>query len=365
MKRILGFAAAGAGLGLLARAVLRRSRSCCFRNKNVLITGGSRGLGLVLARRLVDYGANVAICGRDPHELERARQEFLSRGQEVVTAICDVADRLAVETAIKLIRKKLGSIDVLINNAGLIQVGPQDETTLDDYEQAMRVHFWGPLYVTRSVLPAMCATGFGRIINIASLGGLMSVPHLLPYSASKSALVGLSEGLRTELLKYGVYVTTVCPGLMQTGSTRHAQFKGQHEAEYAWFGVAASSPLLAMDVERAAKQILEAARYGKAFVVIPWTAKIAKFIHGLVPGITSDTFGLVDRLLPGPGGTGSKAVPGNRSRPYWLPPILTRANDEAAQQHNEVQVSPQDRTETHSLSYAELEEPLSVRGPGT
>src|SRR5204863_5194639 len=123
-----------------------------------------------------------------------------------------------------------------------------------------------PLFTTLSVLPAMRRQGEGRIVNISSIGGKIAVPHLLPYDASKFALTGFSEGLRAELLKDGIYVTTVCPGLMRTGSPRNADFKGQHEAEYAWFSIGDSLPGMSMSAEAAAERIVTAFRQGEAEV---------------------------------------------------------------------------------------------------
>ncbi|MGH9900873.1 MAG: SDR family NAD(P)-dependent oxidoreductase, partial [Pyrinomonadaceae bacterium] len=221
-------AAAGAGALLAARTFVRRWREYDLRGKTVLITGGSRGLGLVLARELAREGANLAICARDPAELERARVDLINRGANAIAFPCDVTDRAQVKELVDVVRHRFGRIDVLVNNAGVIQVGPVEEMTLEDYEEAMRTHFWGPLHMILEVLPDMRRRGGGRIVNVSSIGGKIGVPHLTPYSASKFALVGLSEALRAELGKDGVVVTTVCPGLMRTGSPRNATFKGQH-----------------------------------------------------------------------------------------------------------------------------------------
>jgi short-subunit dehydrogenase len=339
-KRIIGWAATGAAAWLVGRAVVRRRRRFDFCGRTVLITGGSRGLGLLLARRLAHQGARIAICARDTDELERARQDIANHGAEVIGLECDVTDRSMVEQTVRAVRSQWGEIDVLINNAGVIQVGPQREMTLEDYEQAMRVHYWGPLYATLAVLPEMRRSGSGRLVNIASIGGIISVPHLLPYSASKFALVGLSEGLRAELLKDGIYVTTVCPGLMRTGSPVQAQFKGHNEAEYAWFSVSASAPLASMSAERAADQILRACRNGQAHVVLSLPAKLASLIHGVAPGVTADTLGLTNQLLPGPGGIGTRQLSGRESRPHWLPSWLTHLGDKAAQRNNEIAPAP-------------------------
>src|SRR5215218_7370804 len=242
LKDALKLAAAGAGAYLAARAVYRKFGGYDFEGKTVLITGGSRGLGLVLARGFAAEGANVAICARDPQELERARADLASRGARALAFPCDVTDRAQVKELVEVVTRHFGRIDVLVNNAGVIEVGPLEVMTLEDYEEAMKTHFWGPLYATLAVLPEMRGRRDGRIVNIASIGGKISVPHLLPYSASKFALVGLSEGLHHELAAEGINVTTVCPGLMRTGSPRQADVKGQVRKELAWFSISDALP---------------------------------------------------------------------------------------------------------------------------
>ncbi|HXG68226.1 MAG TPA: SDR family NAD(P)-dependent oxidoreductase [Blastocatellia bacterium] len=328
--------AAGAGALLAARALLRRRPEYDFRGKTVLITGGSRGLGLVLARELAREGARLAICARDEEELERARFDLEQRGAEVFAHPCDVRDRSQVEEMVSAVRNSFGHIDALINNAGVIEVAPMEEMTLEDYREAMETHFWGPLYTTLAVLPDMRRRRDGRIVNITSIGGKISVPHLLPYSASKFALVGFSEGLRAELAKDGIVVTTVCPGLMRTGSPRNATFKGQHRAEYAWFSISDALPLTSMNAERAARQIIAACKRGDAEVVLSVQAKLAVKFHALFPGLTADLMGLVNELLPEPGGIGKERAKGEESESALSPSFLTILNDRAARQNNEV-----------------------------
>ena len=214
-----------------------------FAGKIALITGGSRGLGLVLARHLVAAGAKVAICARDEEELERARQDLQSKGSDVFTVVCDLRDRDDVNRMVARVLEHYGQIDVLINNAGIISVGPFEEMTLDDFVEAMEANFWSGVYTTFAVLPEMRRRQTGRIVNITSIGGKIAAPHLLPYSASKFAFFGFSRGLRSELLKEGIVVTTVAPGLMRTGSPVNANFKGKNRLEYAWFSIADSLPL--------------------------------------------------------------------------------------------------------------------------
>ncbi|MEN3334440.1 MAG: hypothetical protein V7641_3805 [Blastocatellia bacterium] len=327
--------ALGAGAFFAARALFRQVNSFSFRDRVVLITGGSRGLGLLIARELAREGARLAICARDEGELQTAQQE-LSQHTEVLGIPCDISDRQQVEAFVQAAQNHFGQIDVLINNAGTINVGPMDVMTPEDYEQAMKVHFWGPLYAVLAVLPEMRRRGAGRIVNISSIGGKISVPHLLPYSASKFALVGLSEGLRAELRKDGIIVTTICPGLMRTGSPRNANFKGQHEAEYAWFKISDSLPLTSMNAQRAARQIIDAARHGDAEVVLSIQAKAAALFHGIFPGLTADILGLVNQLLPEAGGIGAAREKGRESESALSRSWLTALTDRAAAENNQI-----------------------------
>lgn len=327
-----GLAAAGL---YTARRLFLAPRRFDFRGAATLVTGGSRGLGLVLARELGARGARVAICARDRDELERAEQDLAGRGYEVLALPCDVTDREQVDDMIARVLTAWGRLDVLINNAGEIEVGPLEEMTLEDFEHQLAIHFWAHLYTTLAVLPEMQRRRRGRIVNVTSIGGKLSVPHLAPYSAAKHASVGLSRALRIELARYGIVVTTVAPGLMRTGSPVHADFKGQHRKEYAWFSIGDSLPLLTTSAESAARQILRACRRGDAEVVLTLPAKIAAVSQSLFPGLTSDVLSLVNRLLPGPGGIGRARAEGRESQSALSPSLLTALGDAAAARNNQ------------------------------
>ncbi|MFN2453607.1 MAG: SDR family NAD(P)-dependent oxidoreductase [Pyrinomonadaceae bacterium] len=327
--------AAGAGALIAARAAVRKWREYDLRSKTVLITGGSRGLGLVMAREFAREGARVAICARNPTELERARVDLAKQGADALVVPCDVTDRAQVNELVKIVRGRFSRIDVLVNNAGVIQVGPMEAMTLEDYDEALRTHFWAPLYTTLAVLPEMRRRRAGRIVNISSIGGKISVPHLLPYSASKFALVGLSEGLRAELARDNISVTTVCPGLMRTGSPRNAFFKGRHRAEYAWFSISDALPVTSMSAVRAARQIVSACKHGDAEVILSIQAELAVRFHGLFPGLTADILGLINKFLPAPGGIGNRRAKGVDSYSPASPSWLTTLNEKAAQANNE------------------------------
>ena len=308
-----------------------------LKDKTVLITGGSRGLGLVMAREFAREGSRLVLCARDEQELQQAKADVEEFGVDVMTVACDVTNRDAVNKMIADVNDQFGTIDVLVNNAGVIQVGPLEVMTMEDFERAMQSHFWGPLNTIMAVLPSMRQKKSGRIVNISSIGGKVSVPHLVPYSASKFALVGLSKGLRAELLKDGISVTTVCPGLMRTGSPRNADFKGKHRYEYAWFSISDSIPLLTVSAEYAARQVVRACKRGQAELIISVPAKLAATFDALFPEMMSQMLGLANQLLPAPGGVGTQNVKGRQSASAWSPSWLTTLSEEAALRNNEVQ----------------------------
>jgi len=332
--------AAGLGAAWAAGRLARTRHAISFDGRVVVLTGGSRGLGLVMARMLVDEGAKLVLLARDLSELERAREDLETSGRgEVMTIRCDVRRRADVRAAIDTVLDQWRSVDVLINNAGVIQVGPLEHMTEEDFENAMATHFWGPLHLILEIAPVMRHRRFGRIVNISSIGGKIAVPHLAPYCASKFALTGLSDAVRAELDPYGIRVTTVAPGLMRTGSALNAQFKGKHEAEYAWFKISSSIPGLTVAAERAARQILDACRHGDPALTITPHARIAAAANVVAPAAVARAMMLVTRALPAPGGPeGNVLKKGleSEAKSRWTPSVVTALTDNAAIANNEI-----------------------------
>ncbi|WP_026262441.1 SDR family NAD(P)-dependent oxidoreductase [Spirosoma panaciterrae] len=326
---------AGIGAWAAVKAGLARHRKMDFRGKTVVITGGSRGLGLEMARILAQEGANLAICARDPAELNDARSELLAYGGSVYTQTCDLTDKDQIEDFIEDVRRELGPVDVLINNAGIILVTPFEHTTEADFRESMDTNFWSAFHTINAVLPHMRPRKAGRIVNVTSFGGKVSVPHLLTYSASKFTFVGYSEGIRPELQKENIYVTTICPGLIRTGSPRNAYFKGQNEKEYAAFKIAGSIPFFTIDSAQCAREIVEACRYGEAERIIGFPAKLGASIQGLAPNLLAEVMGVVARLLPNPGGIEEQRAKGKTSETPLSESVLTTLTDQAAERNNE------------------------------
>jgi NAD(P)-dependent dehydrogenase (short-subunit alcohol dehydrogenase family) len=315
------------------RVVVRHRRRFDLAGKAVLIMGGSRGLGLVIGRQFAAAGSRVAICARDGDELNRARHDLAKHSNAEEMAVqCDVTDPDQVIETVDAVARQFGSLDVLINNAAVIQVGPAQEMAPDDYELAMRTIFWSALHATRAALPHLRRQGGGRIANVASIGGKIAVPHLLPYSAAKFALVGLGEGLRAELLGENIYVTTVCPGLVRTGSPPHAIFKGRAEQEHAWFATADVTPVQSASAERVAAKLLDAVRHGDAEVSVPLSATLPILLHGVAPGVTAELMAIANRFLPKPGGNGTVADAGRDVA--GVEPAWARARNRMAGEQN-------------------------------
>ena len=326
--------AAGASLWAVRR--LRSQLSYSLRGRTVLITGGSRGLGLALARQVSAEGARVVICGRDPQSLERAYDSLTQTDADVLALTADVSRPDSVKEMIETVRQHYGHIDVLINNAGVIEVGPAVTMSVADFEEAMATNFWGMLYPTLELLPEMRARGSGRIVNITSIGGKLGIPHLLPYSASKFAAVGFSQGLRAEVAGDGIRVVTVCPGLMRTGSPRNAIFRGQHRSEYAWFSISDALPGLSISAEAAARRIIAGCRRGDAEVLFPFPARIAAVVNAVAPNLTAGVLAAVDGLLPGTDGQKTGRRKGADSQSWLSPSWLSRLGDRAARKYNQI-----------------------------
>ena len=302
-----------------------------------LVTGASRGLGFLLAREFADRGHDLVVCARDG--LEPAREDLVRRGTDVLAVEADVGDpddaaRLVTET-----ERRFGRLDVLVTSAGVIQVGPAAEMRVADVEHAMDVMFWGTVHPVHAALPLL-RRHRGRVLAVTSIGGKLPAPHLLPYGAAKHAAVGYSEGLRVEAARLGIGVTVAVPGLMRTGSTRNALFTGDRPAERRWFTVAASTPVLSMDAERAARRLVSATLRGRAEVVLTPAAKLGVRVHALAPGLTMRTVAAVERLLPGPlapDGSGARPEPGHATgrQPGWFT-RLTRPDRRAARRWHEL-----------------------------
>ena len=308
-----------------------------------VVTGASRGLGLLLATELARRGARLLICAQDQAGLDRAAARLRELGAEVAAVTGDVTDAGFALQLVDAARERYGRLDIVINNAGIIKVGPVQSTTAADYEAAVATMALAPVRLSLAALPVMQAQGHGRIVNITSLGGKLSVPHLLPYSTAKFAAVGFSEGLRAELGRGPVTVTTVVPGLMRTGSHENAEFAGRRDEEFTWFGLGASLPVLSMDAERAARQIVAGVAQRRAEIFLTPAGQVVSRVAQVAPELTTAVLHAVQNLiLPDPDGEAA-GVRGRRLQGTLREPVfgtLTSLGRAAAARFNQVGRDP-------------------------
>ena len=298
-KRVwFGAAASGALFGWWAA---RRMRVQDLRGRVAIVTGGTRGLGERIARLLAEAGCSLAICARDRHEVKEAGLRLAGYGTSVMARHVDVSDPVAVGEFVSEVEAHFGRIDIVVNNAGIMQAGPLEDMRLSDFRECLAIDFWGVVYMSMAALPGMRRRRSGIICNITSIGGEVSVPHLLPYSCAKAAARAFSEGLTAELAGSGVRAVTVVPWLMRTGSVPHVFFKGQQDAEHAMFE-AAQLPVISVDADRAARRIVGAIARGEAHVSVGVMSSLVRELHALAPGLLSRLFGELRRLMPAAGG---------------------------------------------------------------
>jgi NAD(P)-dependent dehydrogenase (short-subunit alcohol dehydrogenase family) len=303
-----------ATIGLIGAAVVakqaydvkRRATAMC--GKIVVIAGGSRGLGLEIARQFGLGGAHLVLASRNEEELRDAlgtlhQQGAIPNGEAALIVPADVSKQADCDRIITSAIERFGRVDVLINCAAIMQVAPIEDMTTEAFEQAMQINFFGALYATQAVVPHMLRMGSGSIVNIASVGGKIAVPHMLPYVASKFALVGFSEGLHAELRHKGIRVTTVCPGLMRTGAEGGVKFAGDAKKEYRWFKFGAEAPLVSISARSAARKIYAATVAGKAEITITPQAWLGARAVGLAPNLSQCFAAAVNHYgLPAPNG---------------------------------------------------------------
>ena len=336
--------AAYLGLGLLssaaALAVSRsRRRRDWNRGKVVVITGASRGLGLALAEEFGQRGARLVLGARDAAELNRARRILTDSGAVIdegnlLTVSADLRKPEEAQGLINQAIRHFGHVDVLINNAGIITVGPVENQSIERFHEVMESNFYTAVHCTLAVLPSMLERHEGAIANVTSIGGKIPMPHLLPYTASKFAAVGFSEGLGMELRSKGIRVTTICPGLMRTGSHRNALFTGDASREYRWFSLAANLPGASIAASRAARQIADGVAAGVSVLSITPQAFFAARFGNVSPALTTSLMRSVGMLLPRPIPGKSDTLRGEDVRDRELFPASTIGNT-AAQRYNQ------------------------------
>jgi NAD(P)-dependent dehydrogenase (short-subunit alcohol dehydrogenase family) len=331
-------------LGLLGAAITvsevykAKQRATVMCGKIVVIMGGSRGLGLEIARQFGLGGAHLVLVARNEDELRNALGKLhaegaIPNGAAAHIVVADVSKQEDCERAIASATERFGRVDVLVNCAAIMTVAPFEDQTTEAFHQAMDINFFGALYAIQAVLPQMLERGAGSIVNIASIGGKVAVPHMLPYVAGKFALVGFSEGLHAELRHKGIRVTTVCPGLMRTGAHVQVKLAGDAEKEYRWFALGATMPGLSIAARSAARKIFAATVAGKAEITITPQAWLGAPVMGMAPNFSQQFAAAVNHLvLPAPNGN-KQVVSGSeieaKKNGTWSEHLIRENNQQA------------------------------------
>jgi short-subunit dehydrogenase len=257
-----------------------------FREKTVIVTGASSGIGKALALRLTEKGAWLALAARNPQRLNALAIECQKHGGKAIAIPTDVADESQCRMLIQHTQETYGRIDMVVNNAGMDVVSKlEDLPDLHLFKQVIDVNFYGTVYCTYYALPYLKETS-GRIVNISSLGGMLAIPFNTSYVASKSAVIGFSDSLRMELKKTGVSVTTICPYWVVTEF--HERFLDKDGQPKGPSGRAIYTEKM-MTADECAQIILKAARRRKRQVVMR-PGSLGLWLKLLAPG-------LADRLI--------------------------------------------------------------------
>lgn len=249
--------------------------SIYFKDKVVIVTGGTDGIGKALVEELIKAGAKVSTCGRNHDKLYRLQTEFASA--ELQTMVADVSSENDCRRLIELTQKVYGGIDVLINNAGISMRAELKDTAVDVIRKVMDINFFGAVYCTKYALPFLIERK-GTVVGVSSIAGYRGLPGRSGYSASKYALQGWMEAIRTELLESGVNVMWVCPGFT-TSNIRNAALNKEGEKQ----GESPMDEGKMMTAEECAKRILSAIEKRKRTVVMTFQGKQTVFLNKFFP----------------------------------------------------------------------------------
>lgn len=251
-----------------------------FEGKNVVITGASSGIGREAAAGFAKKGANVALVARGRQRLQQAEDGLGKFGVSTLACVCDVSDRSQVKRMHDAVQAGLGPVDVLVNNAGFAVYGPVSELTIDEIESQMATNYLGMVYCTKHFLPGMLERGSGHIVNVASVAASFGLPGIAPYCASKSAMLGFSEGLRHELKGTGVGVTVVSPIMVRTDFFDHPSFEKMPRHSAASLGAGT-----------VARAVLRAAGSPRLEIMVPPVARAAVWGKHTFPFIVNPIVG--------------------------------------------------------------------------
>ena len=264
-----------------------------FRDKAVVITGASSGIGEDVALGFARQGARVALLARRKSMLEDLASRIASAGGRALAIGCDVTKRAEVDDAIAQATRSFNRLDILVNSAGILIPSEVEKLKLHDLERMMSVNVYGALNAIQSAIPIMRNQGAGSIINIASLAGRRGISPLGGYSATKFAMVGLTEALRMELFGSGIRVSLVMPGVIDTPMASDIAIEDMEMGQLPSF--------FKMPVRWVTWAVLAAAAFGLAEVDVPPGSAMAEKITSLFPGVTDAFLSVGSQMMKAAG----------------------------------------------------------------
>ena len=256
-----------------------------FKNKVVLITGASSGIGKQTAIEFAKLGSSIILVARRKNKLEQVENELKQFNVNTLVCVCDVSKKDQVEELFKIVLQKFNSIDILVNNAGFAIYGSVSDLSIDEIESQMETNYFGMIYCVKNFLPLMLKKKSGHIVNVASVGASFSVPGVSSYCATKFAMLGFSEGLKHELYGTGVGLTVVSPIMVRTPLFEHPSFTNFSKFST---GVSLSS-------ETVAKTIIKASNSSRLEIVVPSVARAAIWFKQTFPFLINPIIGRIFR----------------------------------------------------------------------
>ena len=243
-----------------------------FKNKVILITGASSGIGKETAIKFAKLGANIILVARRKERLEQVANELKKFHTSVLVCQCDVSKKEQVKKMSETVLEKFDSIDILVNNAGFAIYGTVNDLTIDDIESQMETNYFGMVYCIKNFLPLMLKKKSGHIVNVASVAASFGLPGIASYCASKFAMLGFSEGLKHELKGTGVGITVVSPIMVRTDFFDHPSFKK----------IPRFSPM-SLDSKTVVKAILKASNSPRLEIIVPSVVRGAVWMKNTFP----------------------------------------------------------------------------------
>jgi len=264
-----------------------------FHNRIAIVTGGASGIGRALSERLAAAGAFVVLADIEGHAAEQAAASIRQRGERAEAAQVDVSDAAQVEKLVGDTVAKHGRLDFIFNNAGIAAVGELRDGNLADFRRVVEVNLFGVVHGTMAAYRVMLGQGFGNIVNISSMTGLMPTPIISAYSTTKWAIVGFSQALRIEAAELGVRVHVACPGMVRTQiAERNIYWNVRKEDYLAWL----PWQRWMLTPAQAANAILRGTLRNKDIIIFPFSASVAWRVYRLCPGLFTP---LLRRTLKG------------------------------------------------------------------